>query len=90
MVYSTDYIMPSNKNIFIPQTIFNVQGVPMLSGVVKSGELKNGMTVDVDNKILKIVKIEGSPTNMGISLSDIDITQAQDLVGKELEFFEKK
>lgn len=90
MVYLTDYIMPSDKNIFIPQAIFNVRGVSVLFGVVKSGELKNGMTVGVDNKILKIVKIEGSSINVGISLSDIDITQAQDLVNKELEFFEIK
>jgi len=82
--------MPSDKNIFIPQMVFNVQGMPVLSGVVKSGVLKKGMTVDVDNKIFKIVKIEGGSTNIGISFSDIDITQAQNLVNKELEFFEIK
>lgn len=77
--------MPSDKNIFIPQTIFSLQGVPVLFGVVKSGELKKGMVV-VDNKALKIIKIEEGPANMGISLSDVDIAQAQELVNKELEF----
>lgn len=82
--------MPSDKNIFIPQMVFNVQGMPVLSGVVKSGVLKKGMTVDVDNKIFKIVKIEGDSINIGISFSDLEVIQAQNLVNKELEFFEIK
>lgn len=90
MVYLTDYIMPSDKNIFVPQTIFQLQGVPVLFGVVKSGELKKGMTVTVDKITLKVIKIEQGPANLGISLSNIDITQAQNLVNQELEFFETK
>lgn len=90
MVYLIDFIMPSDKNIFIPQMVFNVQGVPILSGVIKSGELKKGMTVTVDKITLKIIKIEPGSANLGISLSDINITQAQNLVNKKLEFFEIK
>jgi len=90
MVYSTDFIMPSDKNIFIPQTIFSLQGIPVLFGILKSGQLKNGMTTTVAEKKLKITKIDQGSANLGISLSDIDITQAQDLVNKELEFFETK
>lgn len=78
--------MPFDKNIFIPQTIFSLQGVPVLFGTVKSGELKKGMEVVVGNKTSKIIKIEGGAANIGISLSDIDVAQAQDLVNKELEF----
>ncbi len=80
--------MPSDKNIFIPQMIFNVQGTPVLSGILKSGQLKSGMTTTIDGKKLKIIKIDQGTANLGISLSDIDITQAQNLVNKELEFFE--
>jgi hypothetical protein len=82
--------MPSNKNIFIPQVVFNVQGMPVLFGVIKIGILKKGMTITVDKKTLKIIKIEQGPANLGVSLSDLDITQAQSLVNKELEFFEIK
>lgn len=82
--------MPSNKNIFIPQMIFNVQGVPVLSGILKSGQLKNGMITTIAEKKLRIIKLEQGMANLGISLSDIDITQAQNLVNKELEFFEIK
>jgi hypothetical protein len=78
--------MPSDKNIFIPKAIFSVQGTPVLFGTIKSGLLQNGMTVIVDKKILKITKIDGSSSNLGIYLSGIDVTQAQNLINKELEF----
>lgn len=87
MVFLTDCIMPSDKNIFIPQTIFSLQGTPVLFGVVKSGELKKGMMVTINEKKLKITKIEGGTANIGVSLSDLEVTQAQDLINKELEFF---
>ena len=70
--------------------VFNVQGVPVLFGVVKSGILKKGMTVTVDKKTLKIIKIEQGPTNLGVSLTDLDVIQAQSLVNIKLEFFEIK
>lgn len=79
--------MPSDKNIFIPQTIFSLQGVPVLFGIVKNGELKKGMMVTIGEKKLKVIKIEGGTANIGVSLSSLDIAQAQDLVNKELEFF---
>lgn len=78
--------MASDKNIFIPQTIFSVQGTPVLIGIVKSGELRNDMTTLIDNKISKITKIDPGLTNLGISLSDLDLTQAQNLINQELEF----
>ncbi|MFA5750129.1 MAG: hypothetical protein WC895_02820 [Candidatus Shapirobacteria bacterium] len=86
----TDFIMPFDKNIFIPQTIFSVQGVPVLFGTLKSGQLKNGMVMTIVEKKLRIIKLEQGIANLGISLSDIDITQAQNLINKELEFFEIK
>ncbi len=82
--------MPSDKNIFIPQIIFSVQGILVLSGILKSGQLKNGMTTTIAEKKLKITKLDQGTANLGISLSNIDIVQAQNLVNKELEFFEIK
>lgn len=89
MVYSIGFIMPS-ENIFIPQTIFSIQGMPVMFGILKSGELKKGMIVTVDKKTLKIIKVEQGSTNVGISLSDLNVTQAQSLVNKELQFFDIK
>jgi len=80
-------IMPSDKNIFLPQAVFSVQGVPVLFGTVISGALKKGMEMVVGHKTLRIIKIEEGPANLGVSLSDLDVNQAQDLVNKELEFF---
>ena len=49
--------MPSDKNIFIPQMIFSVQGVPVLSGILKSGQLQAFNTIDEQKVILGNVEI---------------------------------
>lgn len=78
--------MPFKKTIFCPLSIFSIQGQPVLFGLVKNGELKIGMMTEIDKKKLKISKIELGQGHLGITLTGLDTTQAQNLLNKELEF----
>lgn len=72
--------------MFVPQMVFSVQGQPVLFGTLKSGELKNGMFTVVNQKTLTIMKLEGRQSNRGITLSGLNVQEAQNLINKELEF----
>jgi hypothetical protein len=78
--------------VFVPQTIFSVQGNPVLFGTIKSGVLKTGMTAVTDGTEIKVEKIEtqGETTTLGVTLSGIDVAKAQQLVNQEIEFSAKK
>jgi hypothetical protein len=85
--------------VFIAQTIFNVQGKVVISGILKSGTLECNMAAKVDGgEVIKIEKIEmngQSPSSItkvekelpvALTFSELTVPKAQILVGKELTF----
>lgn len=78
---------PPKTGTFTPHDIFSIAGRITLSGVLKTGILQKNMTSDVSGLHLIITQVEPpSGSNYGITVSGLDIPQAQELIGKDLKF----
>lgn len=89
---------PVVPGLFIPQTVFAVNNLPVLMGILKKGDLVLSMTtfikgnshklidIQVLNQHQKSVKSGGKEIVVGITLSNISIESAQKIVNQELLF----
>ena len=102
MVYLTVCRMaseiPVTPGLFTPQTVFAVNNLPVLMGILKKGDLVLSMTTSIGGNLYKLtdiqllnqhpksVKSEGKEITVGIILSNISIENAQKIVNQELLF----
>ena len=103
MVFLTGYIMPSDKEqltgSFIPQSVFAVNGLVILMGLLKNGELALDTETLFNDKVYKLIDIQvfnkhvksikatdGGAQGIGIVLTNNSIDEAQEMTNKELLF----